>query len=82
MKWIFAVALCAAVLAGSPALSHAADLGVVPGATRVTHAKAWRHSTWRDRCAWARHYCLYAWNGYVYHYPWSDLPGSRRHRAF
>lgn len=76
MKWIIAAALCAAVLA-SPVLSNAADLRVAPGARHVE-----RGTNWRDRCAWARHYCLYAWNGYVYHYPWSDLPGSRRHRAF
>ena len=30
------------------------------------------HSNWRDRCAYAGYYCLYAWNGYVYHYPFHD----------
>ena len=81
MKWLVAVAACAAILAASAAPSAAADLRVVPGAKkRVVHVKTWRYSNWRDRCAWANHYCLYAWDGYVYHYPWHDPPvGFARH---
>lgn len=39
---------------------------------------------WRDRCAFAGYYRLYAWDGYVYHYPFDDRPSAyyhpRRHR--
>ena len=40
---------------------------------------------WRDRCAYAGYYCLYAYDGYVYHYPFDDRASAyayrwRRHR--
>jgi hypothetical protein len=81
-----AAVICAAALVGSSLPSNAADLGVVPGAKRLKQIKVTSHDrNWRDRCAWANHYCLYAWDGYVYHYPWHDPPSvyarsSRRHR--
>jgi hypothetical protein len=82
-RLIGAAIVCAAVLAGSPVPSAAADLRVVPDARhveRVTTTSYYRN--WRDRCAWAGYYCLYAWDGYVYHYPWHDSPAgyARRHR--
>jgi hypothetical protein len=77
-RLIFATALAAAAFGSAP--SYAADLefGVRP----TRHVKVWHGTNWRDRCAWARHYCLYAEYGYVYHYPWDDRPiafAARRH---
>jgi len=52
----------------------------------AAHVRAtWRHWNWRDRCAYAGYYCLYAWDGYVYSYPFDDRPSAyaysaRRHR--
>ena len=70
---IFAATLCAAVL-GVAAPASAADLGLTPGRhvrqARVSQAD-WN---WRDRCAYAGYYCLYAEYGYVYHYPFDDRP--------
>ena len=81
-KLIVAVALGAAVLGGSAAPLRAADsaLIIVPGGK---HARITQHWDWRDRCAWLNYYCLYAWHGYVYHYPYDDLRYAyvpRRHR--
>jgi len=82
---IFATAIAAAVFGGMCAPSQAADLGP-GGARRAVHARStWHFSTWRDRCAFAGYYCLYAEYGYVYHYPFDDRPialayYSRRHR--
>jgi hypothetical protein len=82
---IFAIAVAAALLGGASVPSQAADLGsgFRSGARHV--GTAWRHGTWRDRCAYAGYYCLYAWDGYVYSYPFDDRPSAyaysaRRHR--
>ena len=54
--------------------------------TGVRHVRtAWYYSNWRDRCAYAGFYCLYAWDGYIYSYPYDDRPSAyaysaRRHR--
>ena len=38
---------------------------------------------WRDRCAYAGYYCLYAEYGYVYHYPFDDRPVAHaRYRRY
>lgn len=70
-RLIFATAMVAAAFGGAP--SQAAELGV-----GVRHARpvrtVWQDWTWRDRCAWAGYYCLYAEYGYVYHYPFDDRP--------
>jgi hypothetical protein len=81
-RLIFAAAVAAAAFATTCVSSDAADLG--SGVRR--HARAgWHYSNWRDRCAYAGYYCLYAWDGYVYHYPFDDRPptyaySARRHR--
>ncbi len=66
--------LGAALLAGVPAVASAADLSLVPGGhvrrVRISQADL----NWRDRCAYAGYYCLYAEYGYVYHYPFDDRP--------
>lgn len=77
MKRLILVAILAAAACGAPA--QAADLE--SGVRHVRHVKVWQ-GDWRDRCARARHYCLYAEYGYVYHYPWDDRPiafAARRH---
>ena len=70
---LFAAALCATVL-GVAAPAGAADLPPLHRAHVrhgfVSHA-SW---DWRDRCAYAGYYCLYAEYGYVYHYPFDDRP--------
>ncbi len=79
---IVIAALGAFLLAGIPAPSSAADLGVIPRhhVKRVTHVWTSRvRSTWRDRCAHAGYYCLYAEYGYVYHYPFDSRPIARAH---
>jgi len=87
-KLIFAALISAAAVAGSSIPSAAADLGPLDGGS-VRHAHRWHtwtsRATWRDRCAYAGFYCLYAWDGYVYHYPFDDRPSalayhSRRYR--
>ncbi len=74
-----AAALCAAVLGGVPAASQAADLGpnYRVGAKHVR--TAWTYWNWRERCAYAGYYCLYAEYGYVYHYPFDDRPIAYSH---
>ncbi len=71
---IFAVAFCAAVLGGAAVPASAADLAPLhrwhARHVRVSHT-SW---DWRDRCAYAGYYCLYAEYGYVYHYPFDDRP--------
>ena len=80
-RLIFATALAAAAFGGAP--SYAADLGA--GVRHARHVRtAWQDWTWRDRCAWAGYYCLYAEYGYAYHYPFDDRPiahaySARRH---
>jgi hypothetical protein len=87
MKRMIFASLIAAAAFGASAPSQAADLGP-DGVRRVRHhvRTTWHYSTWRDRCAYAGYYCLYAWDGYVYHYPFDDRPSayayySRRHGA-
>jgi hypothetical protein len=82
---IFAAALCAAILGGVPAASKAADLGpgYDPGARHVSSSRD--YWGWRERCAYAGYYCLYAEYGFVYHYRFDDRPVAyshyrRRHR--
>jgi hypothetical protein len=82
MKRLFvATAISAAILGSACAPSAAADLGPVYG---KRHARTgWYGYNWRDRCAYAGYYCLYAYDGYVYHYPFDDRPSAhrwRRHR--
>ena len=77
-KRMFAATLCAAVL-GAAAPVSAADLGLTPG-RHVRHAWVSRAGwDWRDRCAYAGYYCLYAEYGYVYHYPFDDRPIAYAH---
>ena len=83
-KRIFAAALCAAILGGVSAPASAADLGVHPS-WRARHVRVSQaYWNWRDRCAYAGYYCLYAEYGYVYHYPFDDRPVAHsyysRHR--
>jgi len=76
---IAAAAICAAVLGGVPAASHAADLG--PGyRVGAKHVRTSRpYGNWLQRCAYAGYYCLYAEYGYVYHYPFDDRPVAYSH---
>ena len=68
---IAAALLCAGALAAA-APADAADLRLGPGGrhVRVSHITG----NWRDRCAYAGYYCLYAEYGYVYAYPFDDRP--------
>ena len=76
---IFTAALCAAILGGVSAPARAADLGPVPG-WRTRHVSISRtYWNWRDRCAYAGYYCLYAEYRYVYHYPFDDRPVAYTH---
>jgi hypothetical protein len=78
-RLVIATAMSMAVLGGTCATSLAADLGPVTGKRHVR--TGWHGYAWRDRCAYAGYYCLYAWDGYVYHYPFDDRPSDyRRHR--
>jgi hypothetical protein len=85
-RLIFATAIVAAVLSAAGISSQAADLGpgFRSGARHVS--TAWRYWSWRDRCAWAGYYCLYAYDGYIYHYPFDDRPSHyayrRHHRRY
>jgi hypothetical protein len=78
-----AAALCAAFLGGMAAPALAADLAPLEGA-RVTHVKRVWHTridvNWRDRCAFAGYYCLYAEYGHVFAYPFDDRPVARGRR--
>jgi hypothetical protein len=69
---IFAAALCAGLVGGVAAPASAADLRLGPGwrNKHVTHI----YGNWRDRCAYAGYYCLYAEYGFVYAYPFDDRP--------
>lgn len=83
MKRLIFATLIAVAAFGTCAPSQAADLGP-DGVRRGRHVRAtWHYSNWRDRCAYAGFYCLYAYDGYVYHYPFDDRPTAyyaRRHR--
>jgi hypothetical protein len=82
-RLLIAAAMSAAILGSTCAPSAAADLGPVYG---KRHARTgWYGYNWRDRCAYAGFYCLYAYDGYVYHYPFDDRRSAyayrwRRHR--
>jgi hypothetical protein len=72
-------AILGAILAAVPAPANAADLSLGPGwrSKHVTRTSV----SWRDRCAYAGYYCLYAEYGFVYAYPFDDRPiAHRRHR--
>jgi len=61
------IAVCAFGTACIP--SQVADL-TSDFRSDARHVRAgWHYSSWRDRCAWAGYYCLYAWDGYIYSYP-------------
>jgi hypothetical protein len=81
----FAAAIAAAACCISIP-SQAADLGAdVRHGARHARISSY-YGNWRDRCAFAGYYCLYAWDGYVYHYPWDDRPSAyaysaRRHHS-
>jgi len=79
-----AAALCAAIAGVTAAPSLAADLDPLR-THRVKHVKrvttTYISANWRDRCAYAGHYCLYAEYGYVYHYPYDDRPIAFAARA-
>jgi hypothetical protein len=71
--------LCAAILGSVSAPANAADLGLVPG-SRANRVHVTRTDwTWRERCAYAGYYCLYAEYGYVYAYPFDDRPIAHSH---
>ena len=74
MPRISAAALGVALLGAIPAPASAADLGPL-SRPHVRHVRV-LHSdwSWRDRCAYAGYYCLYAEYGYVYAYPFDDRP--------
>jgi hypothetical protein len=76
---LFIAALCAGVLAGA-APSQAADIyGGPRAATAHVRTSHIYYGNWRERCAYAGYYCLYAEYGYVYHYPFDDRPIAHRH---
>lgn len=86
MKRLLVAAAIAASAFGAACIpSQAADLGAdYRSGTRHVRT-TWYGSNWRDRCAYAGFYCLYAWDGYVYNYPFDDRPSAyafsaRRHR--
>ena len=63
--------------------ASAADLGSIR-VGRAKHVYITRTDwSWRDRCAYAGYYCLYAEYGFVYAYPFDDRPVAhvryRRH---
>ena len=70
---IIAAALCVAFV-GAAAPASAADL-TLQHRWHARHVRvAQAYWDWRDRCAHAGYYCLYAEYGYVYHYPFDDRP--------
>ncbi len=78
LKRIAKVALCACLLGAIAAPSGAAEL-LLPrhGAKHVWTSRI--YGSWRDRCAYAGSYCLYAEYGYVYAYPFDDRPVACAH---
>jgi len=81
-RLIFATAIAVAISAAAGVPSQAADFGPRVRLVARHAGTAWHYWTWRDRCAWAGYYCLYAYDGYIYHYPFDDRPsadGYRRH---
>ena len=84
-RLVFAAAISASVSCLASIPSQAADLEP-DYRLGVRHVRTtWYYSNWRDRCAYAGFYCLYAWDGYIYSYPYDDRPSAyaysaRRHR--
>jgi hypothetical protein len=78
-KGIVLAAVCAAILAGAPVASNAAELGRFPWSGERYVRTSDFYWNWRERCAYAGYYCLYAEYGYVYHYPFDDRPIAYRH---
>jgi len=82
---ILTAAICAAIVVAVPARSDAADLEGFRGGKSIYSGTSHGYSNWRERCAYAGYYCLYAWRGSVYHYRWDDYPYPyafpRRHRT-
>ncbi len=75
---ILMAVLCATVL-GSAAPASAADLAPLHR-WNVRHVRvSAAYWNWRDRCAYAGYYCLYAEYRYVYHYPFDDRPIAYAH---
>jgi len=80
-RLIVAATIATAVFGSVCVPSKAADFG--PGYRSGRHAwTSWRLSNWRDRCAYAGYYCLYAWDGYIYQYPFDDRPWAWGHRRY
>ena len=74
---ILMAALGAVLLGSAAAPASAADLAPLPRA-HAHHIRALHASwDWRDRCAYAGYYCLYAEYRYVYRYPFDDRPIAR-----
>ena len=69
---VFCAAVAGALLIAAPA--GAADLSLGHG-WRSRHVV---RADWRDRCAYAGYYCLYAEYGFVYAYPFDDRPIAHR----
>jgi hypothetical protein len=78
---VFPALIGAALLAALAAPSQAADLGVGPHHGKRVRT-AWVQRDWRERCAHAGYYCLYAEYGFVYHYPYDDRPIAHGHRRW
>jgi len=79
LKRLMFTAFAACAFATVCVSSKAADLGP-DYRSGISHVRTtWYHSNWRDRCAYAGFYCLYAWDGYIYSYPWDDRPYARRY---
>lgn len=76
---LMVAAVLGAAMLGPPAPAQAADLGPLYQRLERAPRVARPFWTWRERCAYAGHYCLYAEYGYVYHYPFDDRPGSPTH---
>jgi|SRR5262245_19247147 hypothetical protein len=77
---MFSAAIAACAFATLCVSSKAADLGP-DYRSGVRHARTTLYySNWRDRCAYAGFYCLYAWDGYIYSYPWDDRPSAYAYR--
>jgi hypothetical protein len=73
MKQLIIATVIATSALGAYTPSQAADLGPNVGAG-VRHGRTTWHRNYADPCSWAGHYCLYAFDGYVYHYPWHVTP--------
>jgi hypothetical protein len=73
-----AASMVAAAIAGALLVAAAPA-----GAADLSLGHGWRsrhvvRTDWRDRCAYAGYYCLYAEHGFVYAYPFDDRPIAHR----